>query len=697
MKCNQQLKKMMNHFLHKTTLVFMLILFISILNIHGQSIPADSIDIYEMTIEQLQQTKAHGVSSEMEKLINSVIEGSSKKAFSYRESPNTISLITAEDIEKSGARNMTDLLRTVSGIEINTDVQGVLGVGMRGLWAQEAKILFIVNGMEINEPLFGAVPVNSGFNLNDIKRIEIIRGPGSVIYGGRASYGVVNIITKDYEQDCVSVNTTQGITDNGYASNTIGFMAADKAGDTKINFSSQYEKTIASDRNYMESGGNTVSLKNYSQQESFNTNLTIQKNQLSIKYIFSNYKISSPVPFGLIINKNFYTEFLFNNLQVKNTYKLTKSSNLVGSFAILQTTPWKNKAYEFLDITSYHTNSISPRLNITHNQTISKKINISTGGEYLVDDARHIARDTEFNFANNHVDVTNIALFSELCIKWRLVNLIAGLRYDHQNFAGDALAPRIAFTGKYNKWNYKLIGSRAFKSPTIENINLSNNQSINPEFTYYSEFEMGYNFTKSSYFSFNLFDIETQNPIVYFIDIEAEGQPDFYFNYGASASQGFELEYAYKRENINLKINYSYYTAQNNANDKSIFPPIKNESFVGFANHKIAFNGNLKLKNNLFLGATAQYFSPRYAATGVDFNGNSTYTKINESLLINSNLLYKNLLIGGLDLSLNCSNITSETHYYIQPYKGDLSPSPNLSREYRIKIVYSLPLKKMVK
>src|ERR1051325_5355449 len=98
-------------------------------------------DYYDMSLEQLKSVKASGVSSEFEKLINSLIAAASKKPLSARESPSIVSLITAEEIANSGARDLIDVLRLVPGFDFGVDVNGVVGLGIRGNWAHEGKVL----------------------------------------------------------------------------------------------------------------------------------------------------------------------------------------------------------------------------------------------------------------------------------------------------------------------------------------------------------------------------------------------------------------------------------------------------------------------------------------------------------------------------------------------------------------------------
>lgn len=68
-------------------------------------------------------------------------------------------------------------------IHFATDVQGVVGLGVRGLWPAEGKHLLIIDDIEMNEMQFASTQYGNEFPADQIKRIEIIRGPGSAIYG----------------------------------------------------------------------------------------------------------------------------------------------------------------------------------------------------------------------------------------------------------------------------------------------------------------------------------------------------------------------------------------------------------------------------------------------------------------------------------------------------------------------------------
>ena len=115
--------------------------------------------------------------------------------------PTSITTISSQDIERTPARNMYDLIEAyVPGALYMIHSEGY-HPGFRGIIAdRDYKFLLIVNGRVMNQKAHnGAVSELLNWDLNDIERIEIIRGPGSVTYGAGAVMGVINITTKDAE------------------------------------------------------------------------------------------------------------------------------------------------------------------------------------------------------------------------------------------------------------------------------------------------------------------------------------------------------------------------------------------------------------------------------------------------------------------------------------------------------------------
>ena len=167
-----------------------------------------------------------------------VASASENKATSLRETPGIVSLITAQDIRDSGARDLMDLLRLVPGFFFSFDTLGLVGSGLRGNWSQEGKILLIIDGVDQNELLYTTLQYGHHYPIHDIKQIEIIRGPGSAIYGGYAEMAVINITTRTgSDLRGGKVTTNYGRLGSHDARTNIGVSYGDEHGDLRYSLS----------------------------------------------------------------------------------------------------------------------------------------------------------------------------------------------------------------------------------------------------------------------------------------------------------------------------------------------------------------------------------------------------------------------------------------------------------------------------
>ena len=121
------------------------------------------------------------------------------------DEPGIVTVVSEEDIRRSGARTLQEVLQTVAGLEVLTDGVGRSRIVVRGLPAGIAagsseNVLVMLNGMRLNESIFGgATAVNLDFAVDNVKRIEIMRGPGAVTFGPGALLGVINIVTESVD------------------------------------------------------------------------------------------------------------------------------------------------------------------------------------------------------------------------------------------------------------------------------------------------------------------------------------------------------------------------------------------------------------------------------------------------------------------------------------------------------------------
>lgn len=120
-----------------------------------------------------------------------------KKEQKLRETPSAIHILTQEDIKRSGATLLPDVLRLVPGLQVAKISSHKWAISIRGVNELFGnKLLVLIDGAPIVTPLFNGV-FWEGLNLplNTIERIEVVRGPGSAVWGSRAVNGVINIIT----------------------------------------------------------------------------------------------------------------------------------------------------------------------------------------------------------------------------------------------------------------------------------------------------------------------------------------------------------------------------------------------------------------------------------------------------------------------------------------------------------------------
>lgn len=127
-----------------------------------------------------------------------VVVSASRRTQRSIEAPAATTILTADEIRASGAGNLPDLLRRVPGIDVMSMGVSEHAVSIRGLNNRISnKVLVLVDGRSVYQDFVGAtfwswidVP------LEDIERIEVVRGPGSALYGANAAFGVVNVITR---------------------------------------------------------------------------------------------------------------------------------------------------------------------------------------------------------------------------------------------------------------------------------------------------------------------------------------------------------------------------------------------------------------------------------------------------------------------------------------------------------------------
>ncbi len=133
----------------------------------------------------------------LEDLMRVEVTSVSRSASSVGQTPAAIFVITPEMIRRSGATSIAEVLRMVPGLAVARIDSGRWGVASRGFNTRFANLLVQVDGRTVYTPINGGVFwAHVDYVLEDIERIEVIRGPGTSVWGANAVNGIINVITK---------------------------------------------------------------------------------------------------------------------------------------------------------------------------------------------------------------------------------------------------------------------------------------------------------------------------------------------------------------------------------------------------------------------------------------------------------------------------------------------------------------------
>jgi len=148
----------------------------------------DATDLTQMSLEDLLEVKVESVTA------------ASKRTQLTTDAPASVTVVDREQIRRLGYQSLADILRGVRGFYVSYDRNyaylGTRGFGRPGDY--NSRLLFLVNGQRVNDGLTEGSLIESGgiVDVDLIERVEVVRGPGSAIYGSSAFFGVINIVTR---------------------------------------------------------------------------------------------------------------------------------------------------------------------------------------------------------------------------------------------------------------------------------------------------------------------------------------------------------------------------------------------------------------------------------------------------------------------------------------------------------------------
>ena len=546
------------------------------------------------------------------------------------KAPGVITVIADEEIKNAGYRTFTDILRTVPGFEIlKMGDWGYVTPAVRGLKnTQEGRIRLMINGHMVNNPATGeAFGLFDDFPVEFIKRVEIIRGPGSAVYGENAFSAVINIITKDaddinglrmssgygsfdtYEENVLFGDTYGKVKCYGMArykstdgfngkikgdyqttlDNTFGShasLAPGRAHDGRQEFDLNMKATYGdlwlqgwyTNKNYQSFVGPSFALTDRAEMEinnvfgeigykkTFDERFTLKPRMYYDQY--DNRPDSKHLPDGATLpNADGVLETHPNGLAVL----MTGVARVVGAEIPLN--------YELFDGNTITLGLEYRLVSIDHGHTFTNydPYTLEDWGSLreLQDHAiPAISRTTWSGYLQDVWDITDT------------LNLTLGARLDHYSDFGEVTSPRAGFTWAFMRnASLKLLYGEAFRPPSFNEAYVSGqaaiqgNKDLEPEVIKSYEAGISYQFNKHVTSAINYF----YNDIADFIvlrPMESSLNTLRFENFGSAHVQGIELE---TKVDI-VKDNYVFmnYTFQNPEDDDGNDMPFVAQHFGNF-------------------------------------------------------------------------------------------------------------------
>ena len=626
----------------------------------------------------------------LEELMNVKLTVASQKELTIEQTPAIVSVLTKDDIQRSASKDLTDVLRLIPGFEFTGDVNSEIGIGVRGLTATEGKVLVMIDGLQMNENLYGTTSWIGRFDINQIEKIEIIRGPGYAAYNGFASLGVINIITKKAKDiQGIEAHTTYSRLGNSLGRKQLSVTAGWQKNNWGIKGSLYTGELYRSEGIFTDLDSSQVVMNkdknNY--VKPFQAYLVGNYKNLEIKYLHENYNTTTPFHLDLPLLKTGMSSFQTRQIDASYKWVVSTKLTLIPRVNFTNNRPYLSNQYN-------DSNNIDPGYfvfdhdnyrftsGITGQYKLREHIQLNAGLGYFHDKAeKHLASYSPINSGDSVLaQYQDINDYLEIFFQKPSYTASLGMRHEYHSVFGNVYLPRLAFTKQFDKMNIKVAYSHAFRAPLGEN--LLANPTLKPEITKVAEIQLGYRLTKNLNVSINVFDNQISNVIVYDV-INAE---DNYFNFSKLGTRGVESELLYRLNSLTFGCNYSYYIKT--TNDVVKYAGDDKNNLLGFSPHK--FTGSIKhtITNNLDVSSSFIFVGKRCAYTHDNSNDEPVQSEIKQTLIWNATINYKNIGNKGISAQFGIFDITNSGYVYVQAYNGDKAPFRATGRELSLKLSY---------
>jgi outer membrane receptor protein involved in Fe transport len=614
-----------------------------------------------------------------------------------KDSPAVVTVVSAQDIRESGARDLVDVLQLVPGVFLGVDSLGVVGPGFRGLWGHEGKILLLIDGKEMNELLYSTMQLGNEYPVELIERVEVVRGPGSVIYGGNAELAVINVVTRGVQgaTDLLVSGTWGQFTEGpGFASSyarrggvVSGRYVFDSVPGLSAFASGSLGQGQRSTRDYVDPEGTVGSMAGASALDPAVVQAGIGYRDVQATFLYHRYATTSIAGLGLVADPVAVTTFETWQGELAGTFRPTERFELLSRFNVTVQKPWADTRQDAL--TYYDKTARRLRARLIGRWAPLDELQVTVGGDAMFDNAvlngpSGLGQQSSFGEAD-FVDYRTLGAFAELYSENPIVNVAVGARFDANSAVGPSLVPRAVLLRSFGPVQLKALFSLAFRWPGIENLN-AGTAALRPERTTVFEFEGGVDITRHAHLSANVFTIGIDAPIVYGVD-QASGE-ELYLNLGKQGTTGGEVALQVRGKWGRLAANYSLYVPTLRADVDTYDAPGRTDMFLGAPAHRGVLTGTVRPVSWLSLSPTVLLYGPKLALGAETAEGELTVEEIPTQVLANFVVRVDDVPVKGLSVSLGIYNIFGTDYRFVQPYAGGYAPMPGLGREVMLRVGY---------
>lgn len=629
---------------------------------------ADAVSVLDLSFEELSQI-------EIKSDITSI------KSKPLREQPGIVSVVSNAQIRETGARDLSDILMLVPGFALDTDVESMVGLTFRGLQGQEGKVLLVVDGIEINEPLYGSLPILNHIPADAIEQVEIIRGPGSAMYGGTAALAVVRVTTHGASQNGGYATTTPSYTD-GRFSESVGAGLGYATNNWRFVVNASYTDTIISNKKYVGLDGKAVDLTHRSEINPLFLDMNTGWRDLDVRVIYDAYRYDDSVYYDAPLPSS-HVPTSFESIFTSAKYDLHPADwlKITPQLTYRHAAPWKSESDE-PEIGNFHIDTDRYQFDLISIAELTDNSGLMFGMRYQRDEAHAIDTGSipasEFFRGRQSIFFNDFAGFAQYDLDTRWVNLSLGGRYESQNAVGGHFVPRVALTKAWQKFHLKALYSQAARIPTINVVNDAVGGELKAEETANYELEAGYRFTDTLSMVGNVFYMEVDKPIL-FSTSQNGAATDGYYNGSRLSTYGFEGELRWDRPVLSSYLGYSFYRANDNDID---YVRGGDGRFLAAPAHKISITETWHILKGLDWNVNGFWISERSAYV----YPNMGIGQLDPEFILNTFLSYK---YRHFTVGVGMANILDQDRYAPQPYKGGIAPLPLRGREVFAKITYT--------